>query len=435
MTYQRTTLAGLFVAILVAQAATAHAFLLMTPERASWQQGRASPAQGHVDEGLKALNANDLAGAEAAFAKAAGQDRALPSGYIGLAEVAGRKNRLTEVEAWLQKALAANPDSVYAHVVWGHYQFQRRQFGRADVIYKKALALDARSVEAHVHLAENYLRGLKKPLLAEMAFRAALALDAHHLPAHLGLAAALAVQQEFEQAVAAYEQAAIIAPTDPSPPHLLARLYASRGEFDLAQTALQRSIAIAPDYLPAHVDRGDLYLGQANLDKAVLAYRAGALASRRPAIAYFKLGAVLEGQQRWTEAEQAYLAAVQDDPLMYAAYNNLAFMAAVRKERLDEALVWAKKATEIAPRVTDLLDTLGWVHHARGELGLAAKAIERAVATNPRKASFRYHLGVVYVDQGKKKEAVVMLKNALALDNRFYKAEEVRRLLQQISAQ
>ena len=434
MTHRHALLAVLLAAILAGQSHMADASLLVTPAWTPRLQGRASPAQGKVDEGLKALNADDLAAAEAAFAQAVKMDQALPSAYIGLAEVAGRQNKVTQVEVWLQKALAADPASAYTQIVWGHYQFQRRQFGKAESIYKKAIELDAGAVEAHVYLAENYLRGLKKPVLAEAAYRAALALDVSHLRATLGLAAALAVQQKFDEAVTAYEQAAKLAPNDPEPPHLLARLQASRGRFDLAQAALQRCLTIAPDYLPAHVDRGDLYLGQSELDKAAAAYRLGAQASRRPAIAYFKLGAVLEGQQHWVEAEQAYLAAVKDDPLMYAAYNNLAFMAAVRKDRLDEALGWAKKAAELAPQATALLDTLGWVHYARGELGSASRAIEKAVATNPKKASFRYHLGVVYADQGKKKEAVAMLQQALALDSNFYKAEDARRLLQQMSA-
>lgn len=434
MIQRPSIVAGLIAAFLAAQPFPTQASPLVSPDFPTLRQSSASPAQGKVDEGLKALHADDLKAAEAAFMEAAKIDPKLPSVYIGLAEVAGRKNKSAEVESWLQKALAADPASAYTQLVWGHYQFQRGQFVKAEAAYQKAVGLDAGSADAQIYLAENYLRGLKKPKAAEEAYRAAMALDASSVPAHLGLAAALAVQNRFDEAVAEYERAAKLAPTDPKPTHSLARLYASQGKFDQALAALQRSNVIAPDFLPAHIDRGDLYLGKNELDKAAAAYRAGAKATKRPAIAYFRLGTVLEGQQRWAEAEQAYLDAVKDDPLMYGAYNNLAFMAAARKEHLDQALVWVRKAIEIAPGVTTIFDTLGWVHYARGEFGPAAKAIEKAVADSPKKASFRYHLGVVYAEQGKNKEAVVMLKKALELDKDFYQAQDAKMRLQQIVA-
>ena len=249
----------------------------------------------------------------------------------------------------------------------------------------------------------------------------------------MGLGAALAAQGRPDLALAEYEAAAKLAPTEPKFTHALARFYASQGKFDLALAALQRTITMAPDFLAAHIDRGDLYLAKNDLEQAAAAYRAGAKAVKQPAIAYFKLGTVLEGQQRWAEAEQAYLDAVKSDPMMYGAYNNLAFMAAVRKERLDQALVWAKKAVELAPKVTTLQDTLGWVYRARGELAPAAQALEKAVADNPGKASFRYHLGVVYAEQGKKKEAVAALQKALELDKNFYNAADARKRLQQLA--
>jgi len=434
MIHRPTIIAGLLATFLSVPPVTSFAALILSPNL-SELHGSSSPAQGKVDEGLKALHADDLRAAEAAFSQAIKTDPKLGSAFIGMAEIAGRKNKPTEVESWLLKALDAEPGRTYSHIIWGHFEFQRGQFKKAEAAYKRALTLDDKSVDALIYLAENYLRGLKKPKEAEEAYRAAMALDANSLPAHLGLAATLAAQGRIDEAASAYEQAAKLAPKDPKPTHSLARLWASQGKFDQALAALQRSLTIAPDFLPAHLDRGDLYLGKNELDKAADAYRAGAKATRKPAIAYFKLGTVLEGQQRWADAEQAYLAAVKDDPLMFAAYNNLAFMAAARKERLDDALVWAKKAVAIAPTVTTIQDTLGWVYFARGELDPAAKAIAKAVANNPKKASFAYHLGVVYAQQGKKTEAVAMLKKSLDLDKNFYQADDARKRLQQLSAQ
>ncbi len=372
-----------------------------------------SAAKGELAAGLDALNRDDLAAAEAAFLQAAKADPKSTAAYIGLAEVAGRKGNAAQVESWLQKALAANPNDVEALRTWGRYLVRLGRFTEADTALKKAVSIDAKSVDARLDLADNELHGLKNPKAAEQSFRAATKLDETDVRALLGVAKSLAAQGKDAAAVAAFEQAAKVAPTDPRPTHLLARFEASRLKFDLALAALARTIAIDPGYLPAYLDEGDLYLGKGDVDRAEAAYRAGAKAAREPAMASFRLGKVLEAKAQWSEAEQAYLDAVKSDPQMYGAYNNLAFMAATRNANLDNGLIWAKKAIEIAPAETTLYDTLGWVHRARGELDPAAKAIERAVAANPKHPSFHYHLGVVYADQGRNKEAASELQKAL----------------------
>jgi len=434
MIHRASIVARLVAALFAAQTFPAGSAPIPLPNSPVVQLPGASPAQGKVVEGLKALNAGDLAAAEAAFTEAARVDPKLSGAYIGLAEVAGRQDKPARVEYWLKQALTADPNSAMMQRVWGRHQFQRGRFVEAEAAFKKAIALDPRSSDAQLNLAENYLFGLKKAKPAEAAYRAAIALDAGSAQAHLGLAATLGALGQPDAALAEYEQAAKLAPADPKFTHALARFQASQGRFDQALVAQQKTIAIAPDFFPAYIDLGDLYLVKNDLEQAAAAYRAGAKVTKNPATALFKLGTVLEGQQRWAEAEQAYLDAVKSDPTMYSAYNNLAFMAAVRKERLDDALAWAKKAVELAPKVTTTQDTLGWVYRARGELGPAAQALEKAVAANPKKASFRYHLGVVYAEQGKKKEAVAALQKALELDKNFNNAADAKQRLQQLVA-
>ena len=194
--------------------------------------------------------------------------------------------------------------------------------------------------------------------------------------------------------------------------------------------ALNQTVRIAPDDASAWIDRGDLLLMTNQPEKAVVDYQAAIKTPGKPAIAYFKLGTLYQGQEKWSDAESAYLAAVKEDPAMHEAYNNLAWMAAVRKTRLDEALVWIKMAIKIAPKATTLYDTLGWVYRARGELDLALKAVEKAVQGTPNRASFRYHLGIVYLEQGKTKPAIAALQKSLEIDKSFPNANDARQRLE-----
>lgn len=393
-----------------------------------------SVAQGKVDEGFQALRRGDNAAAEAAFNEAARLDPKLPGAYLGLAEVAGRRNDPVAVDSWLKKAMAADPKDTVALRTWAAQLYRAGRYAEAETAFKKLIALDPGSAEARADLAETYLVGLKKTKAAEEGYRAAIARDANYVRAHLGLAGALAAQRRIDDAVTAYREAESLAPTDPVPPHSLARLYASQLKFDLALAELDKAIKIDPTFLPAHVERGDLLLAKNDIDGAIAAYRAGAAAVKEPAVLHFRMGVALQGAQRWSDAEKAYLEAVKYEPRMFGAYNNLAFMAASRKERLNDALAWANKAIEISPKTSTLYDTLGWVYRARGQLDLAVNALGRAIAGNPEQPNFRYHLGIVYAEQGKKKEAIAALQKSLELDKDFRYAADARARLKELSA-
>jgi tetratricopeptide (TPR) repeat protein len=72
-------------------------------------------------------------------------------------------------------------------------------------------------------------------------------------------------------------------------------------------------------------------------------------------------------------AYAAYLEAIKADPKLAIAFNNLAALAADRKERLDEALGWARQAVALEPGRPEFQDTLATVQRARGERPASAE--------------------------------------------------------------
>jgi tetratricopeptide (TPR) repeat protein len=108
-------------------------------------------------------------------------------------------------------------------------------------------------------------------------------------------------------------------------------------------------------------------------------------------------------------------------------------MAAERKAALDEALEWSKKAVELAPAVVLFQDTLGWVYRSRGDLSEAAAVLEQAAAGKPPIADIQYHLGIVYSEQKKNKEAIAAFRKALQINGNFSAAEDARRRITALS--
>lgn len=426
----RTAIASSLLSALLSSTVSALPIIDTPPS----QPGVSSVVQSKIDEGVAALRNGNLGAAQSAFEAALATNPRAVGGFLGLAEVAGRRGDDAAVEAWLKKGLAAAPGDVDLLHTLGVWYARKGRGADAEKTLAEAARLAPRSAPVLASLGDVYLTSSNTLRQAEDAFRRAVAADPACLPCQVGLSRALAGLGDVTQARSLLEKAVRSFPSDPRPLHALARLAASQGQFEEAITYHQRTIAVAPDFLAAYLDQGDLYLARNDADKAVATYRAGVASVKDPVPVLFRLGVAYEAAGRFDEAERAYLDAVTRDPLLYGAYNNLAFMCAQRKIKLNEALTWAQKANDLAPRSGTVRDTLGWVYRARGDLTKAAKTIEEAARLSPDEATIQYHLGIVYSELGRKPESVAALKRALALSPNFRQAADARQRLQELGS-
>jgi Flp pilus assembly protein TadD len=95
-------------------------------------------------------------------------------------------------------------------------------------------------------------------------------------------------------------------------------------------------------------------------------------------------------------------------------------------ERASEAVGYAKKAAEAAPKMGQVLDTLGWAYHVNGENELASQTLKRGAAFAPEDPRLLYHLAVVYGAQGHKQEEQATLKKALATNKPFPEMDDAK---------
>lgn len=391
-------------------------------------------AKPKIDEGLAALNQGNLAAAEAAFKSALALDPDGPMGYVGLAEVAGRRGDDVLTEEWLRKGLRAVPRDQGLLLNLGKWLASKGRLAEAEVSLTQAVEVAPQSVQALSMLGDLYLSRSSTVAKAESLFRRAVQAEPGNVPAQIGLARALAGVGKTAEAQAVLESAAKAAPTNPRPLHALARLWASQGKFDEAVKHHQRAISVAPDFLQAYLDQGDLYLARNEVDKAIAVFRSSIGKVKDPVPSLFRIGVASEAAGRWEEAERAYVEAISREPQLFGAYNNLAFMSANRKVKLDQALAWAQKANELAPQSATVRDTLGWVHRARGDLPVAARLMEEAVKLDPLDPTIRYHLGIVHAELGRKSAAAAAFKHALEISPNFRHASDTRKRLQQLGA-
>ena len=157
---------------------------------------------------------------------------------------------------------------------------------------------------------------------------------------------------------------------------------------------------------------GDLLFADKAFDSALNYYqRALALVPDNTDIRYSRALAY-EQQGKIKQAEndlKLVLRKKKNDPV---ALNALGYMLAVHTERLDEAMLFIKKAQKISPDDAAINDSLGWLHYRRGEIKTAEHYLRKSyqAVKQPDVAS---HLIQVLQKRGQKQEAKIILYQML----------------------
>lgn len=386
----------------------------------------ATPLEQKLAQGNDALSANRLDAAAKAYQEAVKLDPSSPRPLLGLAEVARLRKDAASVERHLQEALRVAPKDAETQRAWGRFEFSRRQYVKAESAFRKATELSPDSAPAHIDLGDLYMNALAKPAEAEKAYRRALEINPELAGARNALGMSLFAQGKLDPAAAEFERAIALAPGNPLPLQALGRLEAARGRLDAALAAFDRILEENPKFVPARLNRGDVYVALGRRDDARKDLEAAAKAAPKNPAVLLKLAMFHQEARQYADAEKAYLGVLEIDPASAISYNNLAWMAAERGERLDDALAWAKKAVEIAPDVGTTHDTLGLVHRARKELPQAVEAFRKAAESTPPQAEFFFRYGEALAETGDRTGAVKALKRALEIDGKFPHADAAR---------
>jgi Flp pilus assembly protein TadD len=194
---------------------------------------------------------------------------------------------------------------------------------------------------------------------------------------------------------------------------MLARVEVERKRYKEALSALDRAIKIAPDSAALQMDRAGVLLASGDPKGAVAAAQAVVKAHPNDASAHGRLGDLLATTGDRAGARQAYAKSLELSNADAQILNNAAWLEVEAKGDLAKAFAWAKRATELQPKVAGYFDTLAWVERARGDLPKAEAALNQALELAPRSATFHYHLGIVRSELGAKAKAVESLEQAL----------------------
>ncbi len=209
-----------------------------------------------------------------------------------------------------------------------------------------------------------------------------------------------------EELVASYQSR----PDDWSSYYNLGSYYLDRNEPARALASFEIAITLRPDVVMPYVNAA---IAQARLGHNVEAgqsLRKALAIEPASAAANFNLG-LLEAENRsFAEAEKYLRAAVKEDPRMADASYNLGVLLA--RDRLDEAIVWCRRAVDLRPESLKYAYTLAFYLNQGGRTDEAIHRLRTLVARHPENPDAWALMAAVLEKRGQRREAQAVYRKA-----------------------
>jgi tetratricopeptide (TPR) repeat protein len=260
-------------------------------------------------------------------------------------------------------------------------------------------------------------RGEEKYDQAIDTFKQILALGKDQAPRGEGLIIeTLRLANRVPEALKRAEEAVKQYPEDRPLKMLQASLLGEQGQVDQAVQELQGLIKGTPSDRETYLVIAQVYSqgkrypeAEAAVEKAISLTPVG----DDPTRAIFILGSIYEREKKYDLAEQQFKKVLTADPLNGAAANYLGYMLADRGVRLEESVGYIEKALQTDPNNGAYLDSLGWAYFKMNKLDLAELNLEKAERLISNDPTIHEHLGRVYLQEGKKRQAEEQWERAL----------------------
>ena len=416
-----------------------------------------------------ALDAGQLDKAkEFANAALAINDKAI-NAYLLLADVAYKQKDNAEVEKVLLTAQSKAKEDIKAEIdiiksLGKFYSVQKQP----EKILSLCEDLDKRNPDNALALnllAQAQIINNKKPL-AEQTLQKLIALDKQDIDNRILLARLLSEHPDKDkETLALLDETARIAPDKPE---ALVFKAAYLIKLKRSPEALQLADKIDkqfPKLILGKLLRGDVYLADKQLDKAVeqyqLAYKIqpnervlftladlmiaqkklpealkllndASEKDKKNLNIHFKLATIYQQQNDTQQAEAHYDAILTEQTDNVLALNNLAFLYFQKND--PRALELAKRAYEKAPESPAILDTYGYILIKQGQVKEGLPLIEKAATLAPKQNDIQFHLAEAYVANDNTAKAIALLEPLVKTEQDFAEKKAAVSLLEKLKA-
>jgi tetratricopeptide (TPR) repeat protein len=336
-----------------------------------------------------------------------------------------------EIDSALQfadQAVTSHKGSITARIALVRALLIRKEDRlRADEEMRSLLQRFPRQAPTYNVLGAVFLSKGDRPG-ATKSFEQALQLDPNSMEALAGLVA-LDIAAQKPEAAQARVEAALAIKKDAPTLLLAANVYGLTGQASRIESVLHDALKADADNPQTYALLAQFYVSESRLDDARKQFLEIARLEPKSVVAPTMLGLLSYLQRDRAEARRWWEAALRLEPRAAAAANNLAWLLAEDGGDVDGALQLAQIAKAKYPDAPEINDTLGWVYYRKGLTEQALTYLSQSIEKDPANPTYHYHLGMTYAQRGDDGKARRALERALALDPRFEGAADARKTL------
>jgi tetratricopeptide (TPR) repeat protein len=355
------------------------------------EMGYRKEREGGVEEGQKIVSEvlqNEPSSAPALFVDA---------------KIKVTRGELADATAALRAALDARPDWADARYLLGATLAEQKQYTEARTELARALDLQPGLADANQTLAKVHDRLGEHEYAIEVG-RRYLTQRPDDIPIHLLVAQNLVALNKLDEALA--ELSTI--PDDKRTAEIeyaLGRIYLGKNQGKRAREHL----------LAAHEELPNQSEVLENLLEIDRRDRLEAATSKDPA-------RIAAAQASYAASLQRIKSAVEAKP-NDARLVQLAGVAAVSENRLDDAEAAFRKAVELDPKDRGAVERLARFYAATNRSNQTIEVYEEAIKVRPDDAQFHHYLGMLYELRGNSEQAIERYESAIKIDPNLAEAK------------
>ena len=401
---------------------------------AAWNKlARAYYAAGREQEAKKAFQQIVTAPGAELDQAATWSEMCLAYGYLGLTDQAVQAcqtalslaegdptpyrhlGRVYSLQGQAEQAIAAYSqaaarDDGPSLLALGHLLSQAGATDEARQAYLRAVETAPCNAEAHLGLAQTYF-AQGEYYRAREQFAHGLAIDPHDARAECALGMACYLSDDWEQAVLAFERAIALDPLALEAYLGLGSIYIQQQAYEQAREVYAQAVNLAPEAVDALVGLGDAQRGLGALAEAEAAYTTAMRLAPSQASIRLSLAVLYDEHGLLEQALGAYQSALslQESALTRAAmasvYQRLGQLALAQREY--------ERALAIEPDRTDYRIALALVYIAQDQPEKALEQIAATLQQRPAYALAHFLAGLAHEKMGERDQAIQSYRAAL----------------------
>ena len=319
----------------------------------------------------------------------------------------------------MERAVTVNPDSAPDWSLLGNLQQECGKRGAAVAAYNRALDLDPKLSSARYNLAGMLLDD-GQLISAKVHFELLIKANKDDPECHHGLALIMLELGDMVGSRQELDRALSLDPSFTTGWYDLGNWHRKNNEFMDAVAAYEHALKIDPNYPAAHNNVGNCYLQMG--DYSLARYHLEKSAMLRPTgQAYMSLASLFGLLEDWDGQRAACDSALSlssDDLEIFLAAGELA----VDRDDFDKAELIFTRAQSLWPDSPPILTALAKTLLRSGRSKEALKLCEYAVTLDPSFADAHLNLGVARQFLGEHDAAITAFERAISLDQFFVEA-------------